>query len=166
MIQSLLLGVMLILCFLIILSLFKNPEESDIKNPCRFKILSPKYSVIDGKKVASFNIIVEKTHRYFINFPLLFRFYGDKKYRINVKAFYSLPGSKEDKKLILDKEIEFIEKTREFTVYITDIIMGKLSMEIEIEINYGIPIIGFEILENSTCKLVKEHKIEIRFPED
>lgn len=163
MIQSLLLGALIILCVLLIISLIRKPFDQRIKNPCRFKILPPKYTLDGNKKLASFNIIVEKRHRYFINFPLLFRFYSDEKFKTLVKVFYSTPG--ENKQLLLDKEIEFFSKNKEYTVYITDVIMGKILIEVELEVNHGSPVIDFEIMENSTCTLLKEHKLEINFPE-
>jgi hypothetical protein len=164
MIQSLLLGALITLCVLLIISLIRTPFDQRIKNPCRFKILAPKYTAEGGKKYASFSIVVEKRHRYFINFPLQFKFYSDSKFRTLVKVFYS--ASEEDKQLLLDKEIEFISKIREYTVYITDVIMGKILIEVELEVDHGSPIIDFEILENSTCNLMKEHKIKIEFPEN
>ena len=163
MIQSLLLGALVTLCVLLIISLIRKPFDDRVKNPCKFKILPPKYTVEGTKKHVSFNIVVEKRHKYFINFPLLFRFYSDNKFKTDVRVFYSTPGDK--KQIILDKQIEFLTKTREYIVYITDVIMGKIVMEVELEIDHGSPIIAFEIMENSTCKLMKEHKIEIRFPE-
>jgi len=67
--------------------------------------------------------------------------------------------------MILDKQIEYTSKTREFITYITDVILGKLSIDIELEVMEGNPTILFEIMENSTCNLMKEHKLEIKFPE-
>jgi len=162
MIQSLLLGALITLCVLLIISLIRKPFDQRVKNPCRFKILSPVYTVDGDKKQASFSIIVEKKHRYFINFPLLFRFYSDSKFRTLVKIFYSTPG--ENKQLLLDREIEFISKNKEYTVYITDVIMGRILIEVELEVANGSPIIDFEIMENSTCTLMKEHKLAINFP--
>ena len=163
MIQNLILAVLVILCLLLIVSLFIRPLEDKAKNPCRFKILPPKYTISGNKKYACFHIVVEKNHRYFINFPLLFKFYSDRKFRARVKAFYSI--TKENRQIILDKEIEFISQTKEYIVYITDIIMGRLLIEVELEVEEGSPIIGFEIMDNSTCTMMKEQKIEIRFPD-
>ncbi len=163
MIQSLLLGALITLCVLLIISLIRKPFDHRVKNPCRFKILPPKYTTDGDKKIASFNIIVENRHRYFINFPLLFRFFSDDKFRSIVKVFYSIPG--ENKQILLDKEVEFISKIKEYTVYITDVIMGKILIEVELEIDHGSPLIEFEIMENSTCTLMKEHKLQIKFPE-
>lgn len=163
MIQSLLLSALITLCVLLIISLIRKPFDHRVKNPCRFKILPPKYRADGNKKYASFNIVVEKKHRYFINFPLLFRFFSDSKFKTLVKIFYSIPN--EEKQLLLDREIEFISKTREYTVYLTDIIMGKIFIEVELEITNGSPHIEFEIMENSTCTLMKEHKLSIDFPE-
>jgi hypothetical protein len=43
--------------------------------------------------------------------------------------------------------------------------MGRINIEVVVESSYGNPIIGFEIMENSTCELTKEHKLELKFPE-
>lgn len=169
MVQSLILGALVLLCVLLIISLIRKPFDERVRNPCRFKILPPKYYVDDNVKRAHFNIIVEKKHRYFINFPLLFRFLSDSKFKTDVKVFYSIPSessqSNPKRHILLDKQIEFISKTKEYIVYITDIIMGKILIEVDLEIKSGDPIIEFEIMENSTCTLMKEHKIRIQFPQ-
>lgn len=164
MVQNLLLIVMVLLCILLIISILKKPFDSII-NPCKFKILSPKYSVNKNKNIkkANFNIIVEKKHRYFINFPLLFKFYSHKKFKTYVKITYTTPGE-DEKQILFDRIVEYTSKTKEHIVYITDIIMGKISIEISIETSYGNPIIDFEIMENNTCELTKEHKLELKFP--
>ena len=166
MVQSLLLGALVLLCVLLIISLIRKPFDDRVRNPCRFKLLPPKYAVDGSRKYATFNIIVEKKHRYFINFPLLFKFYSDDKFKIDIKVYYSVPENRNDERnVILDKQIEFISKTKEYIVYITDIIVGKILIEVELEVLKGSPIIGFEIMENSTCTLMKEHKLEIKFPD-
>ena len=168
MIQNLLLSVLIFLCILLIISLIRKPFDRRVKNPCRFKILPPEFSIKDNKKCASFKIIVEKHHKYFINFPLLFKFYSDSEFKTDVKIYYTIPNEndKDSKRnIILDKEIEFISKTKEYIVYITDIIMGEIFIEIELDIKNGNPIINFKIMENSTCTLMKEYKIKIKFPE-
>ena len=164
MIQNLLLIVMVILCILLIISILKKPFDGVSRNPCKFKILSPKYIKDGNKKKAHFVIIVKKSHRYFINFPLLFKFYSDNQFKSHVKVTYITP--EEDKpQLILDKFIEFTSKTKEHIVYITDVIMGKIMIELTLEVEHGKPIIGFEIMKNSTCDLIKEHKLELIFPD-
>lgn len=162
MVQNLILGSLILLCILLLISLVRKPIEEKVKNPCRFKILPPKYTVDGNKKHACFNIIVERKHRYFINFPLLFRFYSDSEFKSKVKISYSIPDDK--KHLLLDKEIEFISKTKENIVYITDVIMGKILIEVELEVEKGNPIVGFEIMQNSNCTLMKEQKLELIFP--
>jgi len=163
MIQSFILGALIILCVLLLISIIRKPFESRVQNPCRFKILAPKYTITDNKKHACFSIIVEKQHKYFINFPLLFRFYSDSKFKTDVKIFYSTPGEK--RQMVLDNQVEYLSKTKEFTVYVTEVIVGRLLIEVELEVDHGIPIIGFEIMQNSTCRLTKEHRIELKFPE-
>lgn len=163
MVQSLLLATLIVLCILLIISIFKKPFDDASKNPCRFKILPPKYTIDGNKKLVSFYIMVEKRHRYFINFPLSFKFYSNKEFRTDVRIHYTVPGDKKQK--LLEKIIEFTSKTKEYIVYITDVIMGKILIEIELEVEIGNPSITFEILENSTCDLTREHKLEIKFPE-
>jgi len=163
MVQSFLLGALVLLCVLLIISLIRKPFDDRVKNPCRFKILPPKYTVTADKKHACFSIIVEKRHRYFINFPLLFKFYSDAPFKSKVRIYYSTP--EEVKQLLLSKEVNFITQTKEFIVYITDVIMGKILIEVELEVTEGSPTIGFEIMQNSTCTLMKEQKIELNFPE-
>lgn len=163
MIQGLLLGVLILLCVLLIISLIRKPYDERTKNPCKFKISTPRFKIDGDKKYAGFHILVEKKHKYFINFPLLFKFYSDSNFKMDCRIYYTTPG--EDRQLVLDRQIEFISKTKEHTVYITDVIMGKILIEIELEVDRGLPIIEFEILENSTCTLMKEYKLEIVFPE-
>jgi hypothetical protein len=162
MIQNLLLIFIVLLCTLLIISILRNPFDN-IKNPCRFKILPPKFTVNGKNKKASFNIIVEKKHRYFINFPLLFKFYSHQNFKTSVKISYTL--EEDESQILLNKVIEFTSKVNEHVVYITDVIVGKINIEIELEVDYGNPIIGFEIMQNSTCDLTKEHKLELKFPD-
>jgi hypothetical protein len=162
MIQSLILIALILLCILLFVSIVKKPFDYIPMNPCRFKILNPKYSIIDGKKKASFMILVEKKHRYFINFPLSFKFYSDSEFKSLVKIFYTIPNYPRQK--LLEEVIKYISKTKEHVVYLTDVVVGKVIIDIEVEIESGCPTILFQILENSTCDLRKEHKLEIKFP--
>jgi hypothetical protein len=164
MIQNLILGSLILLCILLIISLIRKPFDDRIKNPCGFKILPPKFDIVGTRKKVSFQIVVEKRHKYFINFPLKFRFYSEKKFKADTKIYYATPG--ENRQLILDRQIEYTSKTKEYVVYITDVIVGKILIDVELDIDIGAsPTILFEIMENSTCRLVKEHKLEIKFPE-
>jgi hypothetical protein len=162
MIQSLLLVVLVILCILLLVSIFRKPFGYILTNPCRFKILKPQFTIDGNKKKASFMILVEKKHRYFINFPLSFKFYSDQEFKSMVRIFYSIPNYPKQK--LLEKYIEYISKIKEHIVYLTDVVVGKVIIDIEIEIETGNPIIEFQILENSTCDLTKEHKLIIKFP--
>jgi len=164
MVQNILLSSLVILCVILIISLFKKPFENALKNPCYFKILQPKFIIDGSRKSAHFFIIVEQKHRYFINFPLSFKFYSDKEFKSNIRIYYTIPCDQRQK--LLEKVIEFTDRVKENIVYITDVIMGKILIEIELDIEHGNPIIEFEILENNTCDLKKEHKLEIRFPEE
>jgi len=162
MIQSFILIALVILCILLLVSIFKKPFDYTPRNPCRFKILQPQYSIDGNKKKVSFMILVEKKHRYFINFPLLFKFYSDQEFKSMVRIFYSVPNYPRQK--LLEKYIEYFSKVKEYIVYLTDVVVEKVIIDIEIEIETGTPTIEFQILENSTCDLTKEHKLIIRFP--
>ena len=164
MVQSLLLVFMVVLCVLLIISILQKPFDNASRNPCRFKILDPKYVIEGKKKTATFEIIIEKQHRYFINFPLSFKFYSDQKFKTLVKISYTNPAESVGSQLLLDKWIEFTNKTKEHIVYITDVFVGKVIIEVMLEVDYGNPIVGFQILENKTCDLTKEHKLELKFP--
>ena len=164
MLQNLLLVIMVLLCIILIISILKKPFEGHLRNPCKFKIQPPKYLKEGNKKIAKFNIIVEKKHRYFINFPLLFKFYSIEQFKTNVDISYIIPGE-EDFIPVLNKFIEFTSEIKEHIVYITDVVLGKLTIQIILEIEEGNPIIGFEILKNNTCDLMKEYKLELIFPD-
>lgn len=163
MIQSLILIALVILCILLLISIFRKPFDYVPRNPCRFKILEPQFINDGNKKKASFAILVEKKHRYFINFPLSFKFYSESEFKSMVRIFYSVPNYPRQK--LLEKYIEYISKVKEHIVYLTDVVVGKVVIDIEIEIETGTPTIEFQILENSTCDLTKEHKLTIKFPE-
>lgn len=167
MVQSVLLGVMVLLSVLLIISLVRKPIEGKVKNPCKFKISPPKYHVEGSKKFASFNIIVEKKHRYFINVPFGFKFFSTKPFKTDVKIYYSVPD--DDREMILDKTVEFRpsikDESKQFVTYITNVIMGKIFVEVELEIEEGNPTIEFEIRQNSVCRLAKEQKLLLNFPE-
>lgn len=162
MIQSFILVILAILCILLLISIFKKPFDYTPFNPCRFKVLKPQYSSDGNNKKASFTILVERKHRYFINFPLSFKFYSDHEFKSMIRIFYSVPNYPRQK--LLEKYVEYVSKTKEHIVYLTDVVVGKVVIEIEIEIEMGNPVIEFQILENSTCDLIKEHKLEIKFP--
>jgi hypothetical protein len=167
MVQSVLLGGMVLLSVLLIISLIRKPIEGKVKNPCKFKILPPKYRVEGTKKYASFYIIVEKKHRYFINVPFGFKFFSKNPFKIDVKIFYSVPD--EPRELILDQPVKFNplikDESVHFITYITNVITGRILMEIEMEVDEGAPEVEFEIRENSVCKLLKEQKLKLEFPQ-
>jgi len=163
MVQNLLLIFMVLLCILLIISVLRKPFDSK-RNPCKFKVQSPKYSVEGNSKRARFSIIVEKRHRYFINFPLLFKFYSEDSFKSYVKITYTTPGE-DEQQVLFDRIVEYTSKVKEHVVYITDVVMGKITIEVLLEVTKGNPIVGFEIMQNNTCELVKEHKLELKFPE-
>jgi len=167
MVQSLLLGAMVFLSILLIISLIRKPIEGDHKNQCKLKILPPKYNVVGSKKTATFIIIVEKKHRYFINVPFSFKFFSKDPFKADVEIFYQTGD--EHRERLKEKRVEFRPNHRNesisFNTYITNIIIGKIVIDVELEIEEGNPIVEFEIKENSVCRLIKEHKLQLNFPE-
>lgn len=160
MFQTALLICLILLCILLLISLIKKPF-STINNNCGFKIMSPKYFIDNNKQKAVFSIIVEKRHRYFLNFPLLFKFYSKDNFKSHVRISYKVPN--EHYKILLNRPIIFNGETKEHLVHITDVIVGKIIIEISLTIDIGNPIISMELLQNSTCDLNKEYKIELNF---
>jgi len=144
-------------------TLFKHAPDLDIqKKSCNFKITKPRIKQHDNIKTATFNIYVKNYHKFFIEFPILFKFYSNFKFKSRIKIGYSLPGD-DLKEEIFKEEIEFVDQVKEHYYKINDIILGKIHIEIECETEYGKPIISFEILENCLCKLDKIYKLEIKF---
>jgi len=164
MLQDSLLVILVLLCVLLIVSLFKTPLDPILGNPCRFKILPPAYHIDGNKRMAVIELLIEKKHRYFINFPMMFKFYSNSEFRTNVKVIYINPYDKETQ-LLLEKVVDFNGETKEHTIYITDIFVGKIVLQVFLFVEYGNPTISLEILENSTCELTKQHKVEINFSE-
>jgi len=156
-----LLSILFVIFYLLVLLKNQSSLTKNIKN-CGFKISKPKIKKCDGKKIAYFSVYVKDYHKFFIEFPVLFKFYSDYRFKSTIKIGYSIPGDK-DVEQIFKEDIEFIGKTKEYVYYLTDIILGKLDIEIEAETEYGSPIISFEILENKVCKLKKEYILEIKF---
>lgn len=159
--QTVLLVLMVLLCALLLVSMFNNPFDGSYKNLCKFKILTPKYIINNNEKTATISILVEKKHRYFINFPLLFKFYSNEKFRSFIRIKYY---TDEEEQVLFEKDVEFNTTTNEHIVYITDIIMGKITVEVFLNVEYGNPIVSFEIMNNNTCDLTKDYKIELNFP--
>lgn len=132
---------------------------------CKFEITEPKYKIRDNKKIATYSVLMhEKYHMFFVDFPILFKFYSEENFKTKVKIVYRVPKEPLAEE-ILNKEMIFAGKPKEYFYYITDIIIGRIDFEIELNVNYGNPVIGFEILPNDLCVMKKEQKIEIKFPE-
>jgi len=158
MIQNLLLFTMALMCVLLLISLINKPFDNNIRNSCTFKLLPPKYTINGKNKIATFNIVVEKKHRYFINFPLLFKFYSNEKFKTLVRIKYL---TLDEEQILLEKKIEFTSNIYEQVVYITDVIVGKITIVVLLDIEYGNPIVSFEIMKNNTCDITKEYKVEL-----
>ena len=159
------LGVLIIIFVLsgVYKSLKIKEEKKREKEKCNFRISKPNFKNGDHKKYAFFTVFVDNNHTFFIDFPVAFRFYSDTRFKSRVKIRYSTPNTQRVEELI-NKEVIFETKTKESKRYINDIIVGKLEFEIELDVDYGHPIIEFEIMKNPLCALRKEHKLTIKFP--
>ena len=142
-----------------------RPLKPSQKKPCNFKITSPKFTTCDNKKFATYSVLMhDSRHVFFIDFPLMFKFYSEENFRSKVKITYRIPKDPTVEE-IMNKDLIFVGNVKEYKCFITDIIIGKIDIEIELNVSYGNPVIGFEILPNEMCEMVKPCKIEIKFPE-
>lgn len=142
-----------------------NPEPAYKKENCNFKITSPKFSVNGNKKIATYSVMFAKNkHMFFVDFPVLFKFYSEHKFKTRVSIQYRVPKEPLAEK-VLNKDITFDGIVKEHKYFITDIIIGKITFEIELNVNYGNPVMSFELLPSGMCVMDKEYKIEIKFPE-
>jgi len=117
--------------------------ESKEKEICKFRISKPRFRTSGLNKTAKFSVILANKPK--------------------IKISYSTPGNGKSEQLV-NKVLVFETKQLESLKHITDIIVGKINFEIELNVDYGYPIIDFEIMKNSFCELTKEHKITIVFP--
>jgi hypothetical protein len=138
-----------------------------IKRPvskrCKFKISKIKYyQSVHNRKFANFSVYIKNKNAFFVDFPILFEFYSDQRFNSKVRISYSTLNGEAPEE-ILNKHIQFETKTKSYTYFINDIIVGKIDIEIELLIDYGNPVIKFEILKNSYCELMDVYKKEIKF---
>ena len=91
-------------------------------------------------------------------------FYSNYKFRAKIKITYTTIGD-DDVEIIYDKVVDFEDNVKEHIYYINDVILGSIDIEIYANIDYGNPVIGFEILQSNVCHMSKEHKLEIKFPD-
>jgi len=130
---------------------------------CNFKISKIKYyKSVHNRKFANFSVNIRKMNTFFVDFPISFRFYSNSRFNSKIRISYSTLNSEYPEE-ILNKNIQFETKTKEYIYYINDIIIGKINFEIEVLIDYGDPIIEFEILQNDLCTIMKEYKTTIKF---
>lgn len=160
-----LLFVAALILILILSKQFKPEPDVDLKPECKFRITPVKFEIIGNKKYARYKVYVDTIDKFFLDFPVLFKFYSDYKFKTKIKITYYTTSDDDDQEIIYDRLLLFEENTKEHIYYITDVILGSIDFEIELEVDYGQPIISFEILENSLCRLTEEYYIEIKFPE-
>ena len=132
--------------------------------PCKFKISKVKYyQSVNNRMFANFSVYIKDMNTFFVDFPVSFKFYSDQRFNSRVRISYSTLNG-EDPEEILNKNVLFETKTKEYIYFINDIIVGKIDIEIELLIDYGDPTIEFEILKNDLCIMMKEYKKIINFP--
>lgn len=158
-------GLMLLFVTIVIVFLYRYFKSLKLEPPkkeqCRIKLSKPKFKKTEDKKFACFNMFVNTNHTFFIDFPILFRFYSISRFKSRIKITYSTYGSEPEE--IINKQIVYETTSKEHKYYITDIIVGKITFEIEVSSDYGNPIIEFEILKNSLCEIDKDSKLKIKF---
>ena len=164
-----LLNFILLLIIIITVSLlYKYLKKTDIDQhilpECKFNISKPEFEIDNNIKIAKYSVDVKNKNRYFRDFPLGFKFYSDHKFRAKIRITYTTPGD-DDIEIIYDKVVDFEDNVKEHIYYINDVILGSIDIEIYANIDYGNPVIGFEILQSNVCHMSKEHKLEIKFPD-
>ena len=148
----------------IILIRFLKTSSSRKLKVCKFKISKVKYyQSVHNRKFANFSVNIRNNNAFFLDFPISFKFYSDQRFKSKVRISYSTVKN-EDLEEILNKTVQFETKTKEYDYYINDVIVGKIDVEIELLVNYGDPIIEFEILKNNYCELTEVYKKVIKFP--
>ena len=132
-------------------------------NVCKFKFSSVKRERRDEKELAFFSLKTKEKNTFFIDFPILFKFYSNyRRFKAKVKISYKSSRASE-REVIVNKTIFFDTSTVEQKVYINDIIIGEIFFEVEMLVHFGRPIMELEILRNSLCELHKEYKLAIKF---
>lgn len=152
--------------FLLVHQIKKPNIYHYVKPDCRFIISNPTYQINENIRIAKYSILSKNKNRYFLDFPIAFKFYSEKKFRSKIKITYKVPDD-DDVELIYDNLIEFADDSnaKEHIYYINDIIIGAINIEIYTYSDYGKPSIKFEILSNELCKLAINNKIDIVFPQ-
>ena len=164
MLQNFLIFLSVVIVIIAILRFYKSLKLVKPKKiKCRFSISNPKFFKRGEKQIATFEVGSIEKNAFFINFPIVFRFYGDTRFKTKVKIRYKA-AKRDNLEEIINKIIEFETKTIECVQKIDDIIIGNIYIEIELKTEYGYPIIEFEILKNQYCDLDKEYKKIIKFP--
>jgi hypothetical protein len=159
MFQNIILGALVFLCFLLLITIIIHPF--DVLYNCIFKIQHPRIKKKGNKRIVSIEIEVSKQYRYFINFPILFRFFSNKPDTLtHISIYYIIPESNK-KELLYKKQLCLSEEVIEFQAHITDIIIEKIVIEMDIDLIKGNPLISFELLESDSCK-EENHKVEIK----
>jgi len=158
-------SIFFLITLIIVIFLFKYTKKlKDTSFICNFKISNVKYyQSVHNRKFANFSVYIKKMHSFFVDFPISFKFYSDQRFKSKIRISYST-SKNDDLEEIFNKHVQFETKTKEHIYYINDIIIGKIDIEIELLVDYGDPIIEFEILKNDICELAKEYKKIIKFP--
>jgi len=151
------------LIFLLVHQIKKPSIHEYIKPDCKFIISKPIFYIDEETRIAKYCVLSKNKNRFFLDFPIAFKFYSNEKFRSKIRITYRIPDD-DDEELIYDKLVEFEDVPQEHIYYINDIIVGKINIEIYTYSNYGSPTIKFEILANNLCETSPDHKIEINFP--
>lgn len=129
---------------------------------CKFEISDPEYIIKEDVKIAKFKVRTESTNKFYLDFPIGFKFYSNDKFISTIKIGYNVTNDN-DEEIIYDNKVEFDEILKYYIYYINDIIIGSVDINIAVYCNETHPKIVFEILQNNLCYLDKEYKKDIVF---
>lgn len=159
--------ILLLIIILAIILLYRQIKKFSVNEnilpECKFTISNPKYQINDSIRIAKYSVFSGNKNRYFRDFPIEFKFYSEHTFRSKIKITYKVSGDDEIE-IIYDKIVDFEDHSKEHIYYINDVIVGSIDIEIYTDSIYGKPTILFEILQNNLCHMMKEHKLEIKFP--
>jgi hypothetical protein len=162
-----LLGIILVSIILLIQQLKKPSVDSLILSPCNFKITEPEYEINGEKRTARYKVISKNKNRFFLDFPVEFSFLSDFKFISKIRITY-IHFDDDEIELIYDRIVRSDgsnDNIKKHIYYINDVVIGGINIEICTHSRQGKPTIIFEILQNITCHMIKEHKLIIEFPE-
>ena len=78
----------MVIMFLLLRLYKKLVRKKEAKPECDFKFSKIKYRQRENKQTASFNLSVSEKHTFFVDFPILFKFHSDTRFKGKIRITY------------------------------------------------------------------------------